>query len=137
MNRKKVAAIWRQIRASVFQDPLEKLLHGGLAGMLEKLLCCGTLKHTALSDEGDAVSRAACEAHLVGDKDDGFAGFTQLGNHIEDFGGHLGIKGGSGFVQKQKRGVHREGSGYSDALALTTAELGGLLGRVFDQVEAL
>lgn len=137
MNRKKVAAIWRQIRASVFQDPLEKLLHGGLAGMLEKLLCCGTLQHTSLSDEGDAVSRTACEAHLVGDKDDGFAGFTQLGNHIEDFGGHLGIEGGSGFVQKQKSGVHREGPGYSDTLALTTTQLRRLLGRVLCEMKAL
>ena len=137
MNRKKVAAIWRQIRASVFQDPLEKLLHGGLAGMLEKLLCCGTLKHTALSDEGDAVGRAACETHLMSDKDDGFAGFAKLGNHIEDFGGHLGIEGGSGFVQKQKSGVHREGPGYGDALALTTTQLRRLLGRVLCEMKAL
>ena len=137
MNRKKVAAIWRQIRASVFQDPLEKLLHGGLAGMLEKLLCCGTLQHTALSDEGDAVSRTACEPHLVGDKDDGFAGFAKLGNHIEDFGGHLGIKCRSGFIQKQKSGIHREGAGYSDTLALPTTQLRWLLGRVLCEVKAL
>jgi len=105
--------------------------------MLKKLLCCGALEHAALSNEGDAVGRAARKAHFVCDENDGFSRFTQLGNHIEDFGGHLGIKCRSGFVQKQKSGVHREGSGYSDALALTTAELGGLLGRVFDQVEAL
>ena len=105
--------------------------------MLKKLLRCGALKHTALSDEGDAVGRAARKAHFVCDENDGFSGFTKLGNHIEDFGSHLRIECGSGFVQKQKSGIHCKGSGNGDTLSLATAELGGLLGRVFGEMEAL
>ena len=105
--------------------------------MLKKLLRCRALEHAALSDEGDAVGGAARKAHFVCDENDGFSGFTQLGNHIEDFGSHLRIECGSGFVQKQKSGIDRKGPGNGDTLSLATAELGGLLGRVFDQVEAL
>lgn len=105
--------------------------------MLKKLLRCGALEHTALSDEGDAVGRAARKAHFVCDENDGFFGFTQLGNHIEDFGRHLWIECGSGFVQKQKSGIHRKGAGNGNALSLTAAELGRLFGRVFGEMEAL
>ena len=105
--------------------------------MLKKLLCCGALEHAALSDEGDAVGGAARKAHFVCDENDGFSGLTQLGNHIEDFGSHLRIECRGGFVQKEKSGIHRKGPGNGDTLSLSTAELGGLLGRVFGEMEAL
>jgi len=105
--------------------------------MLKKLLRCSALEHAALSNEGDAVGRAARKAHFVRDENDGFSGLTQLGNHIEDFGSHLRIECRGGFVQKEKSGIHRKGPGNGDTLSLSTAELGGLLGRVFGEMEAL
>lgn len=121
---------------SVFQNSLEKLLHGGLAGVCKKLSSSGALEHAAIGNECDAVGRATGEAHLVGDENDGFAGFTEFHNHIENFGGHLGIEGGCGFVEEEKSRIHSERAGYGNTLPLATAELCRLLGRVIGEVKA-
>jgi len=107
-----------------------------MAGTLEKLSSSRALKHAAIGDECDAVGRAACEAHLVGDENDGFAGFTEFHNHIENFGGHLGIESGCGFVEEEKSRIHSECASYGNTLPLASTELSRLLGRMLGEVEA-
>lgn len=107
-----------------------------MAGIFEKRSSSRALEHAALGNERNAVGRASGEAHLVGDKNDGFPGFTELHNHIENFGGHLRIEGGCGFVEEEKRRIHSERASYGNTLPLASAELRRLLGRMLGEVEA-
>ena len=81
------------------------------------------LGEAAVVDDGDAVGQAESFVHVVGDEDDGAAGFgvdaAELGL---EFGAGDRVEGAEGFVHEEDRGVGGERAGDADALLLTAGE---------------
>jgi hypothetical protein len=129
-----VARSWKEKReiVSVFQHALQKTARRFVAGLIEKLPRRGAFGNFAVSHERDEIGGVACESHFMGHKDDGLFGTAQLGNDIQNLGGHFGIESGGGFIKQEELGIDSERTRDGDALALTAAELGGLLAGVVE-----
>ena len=104
-------------------------------GLFEKIPRRRAFGDASIGHQRDEVGCVAGESHLMGHQDDGFPGILQLGNDIQNLGGHLGIQSGGGFVEQEKRGIDSESAGDGDALPLAAAELRGLLAGVVEQLE--
>ncbi len=92
--------------------------------------------NAAIADEGEVIRDVSGEAHLVRDEHEIPSFGTKGGDGVEHLGGHLGVEGGGGFIEKEEAGFDGEGSGDGHALALAAGEFVGALVGVRFQFEA-
>ena len=91
----------------------------------------GELDHLAQVHDRDAVGDVAHHQQVVGDEEVGQAHLLlQLAKHVDDLRLNGHVKGGDGLVADDELGVHGQGAGDADALALTAGELVRVAARV-------
>jgi hypothetical protein len=123
-------------RASILQNFRQELFGGFVAGSFEDLHDGAEFYEATFGKETDLVADLAGEAHLVGDEDEVASFFTELFNHVQDFRGHFGVKGGGGFVEEKQARFDGDGPGDGDALSLAAGKFGGLFVAVVGELEA-
>src|SRR4051812_12484811 len=98
------------------QHILQELPHLSplLAG--EKLRHRRTGDQTAFMQEGRVFGDLLSEGNMVGDEDEVAAFGAQLGNHFEDFAGHLGVERGGWLVEEKQARLDGERPRDGDAL---------------------
>jgi hypothetical protein len=93
---------------------------------LGKELCGGTKPFKlVVAQEGDGSTCAAGKAGSMGGQDKSATLLLDIGEGVEYLGGHFGIEGGGGFVQKKNFGLMPQGAYQSDALSLASRKFGG------------
>ena len=82
------------------------------------------LHHLARVHHADPVAYLEHQAEVVGDVQQGRAGFlAQLGDQFHDPGLHRHVQGRGGLVQQQQRRPRQEGHGYHHPLLLSAGDL--------------
>src|SRR4030095_1328733 len=112
---------------SIAQDMREEAAHKGRLRRLQDLFDGSVLGNSAPSNKDDVVSYPPGKCHLVRHQHEIAAFGAEFCNHVEDFGGHLRVKGGCRFIEEQPSGLNRESSRNGDALLLSTGKLGRAL----------
>ena len=90
----------------------------------------------AVGQKGDLVGNGTGEVHRVGHEDESAAFGFEVGDDLQDLGGHFRVQRGGGFIEKEKSGMDGHRAGDGDTLSLSAGEFGRPLVGVTGEVEA-
>ncbi len=108
-------------------DGREEMLGVGVFGVGKDLFSIAALNDFAVVHDDEAVTDGADDGEVVGNEKNGeVAPRAEVGEEIEDAGLHGDVEGGDRFVGNEDAGIHCEGAGNGDALALAAGEFGGV-----------